>query len=280
MDDERNLIKNNLAKIRNKYLLQSIFKIVPESQLFQIIKYNKSLQNRVNIGINDYKDYKKIIIEIYPKNLEDKNKFINIPKENKAHYHIYYNDEKKERKKTYFKKDKNITKVKVIIDKENKSLSRLFYECKCIEKINFIRFNIKDIYDMSDMFYGCSSLIELNLNNFNTNNVIDMKGMFSGCSLLKKLNLSNFNTYNVTSMENMFSGCSSLKELNIKYFYTLSVVNMNGMFSNCSSLKQLSVNSLDAYNVYDMRGMLYGCSKELIDKILIRSHNLKSEAFP
>ena len=64
MDNERNLIKNNLAKIRNKYLLQSIFKIVPESQLFQIIKYNKSLQNRVNIGINDYKDYKKIIIEI------------------------------------------------------------------------------------------------------------------------------------------------------------------------------------------------------------------------
>ena len=45
MDNERNLIKNNLAKIRNKYLLQSIFKIVPESQLFQIIKYNKRKLN-------------------------------------------------------------------------------------------------------------------------------------------------------------------------------------------------------------------------------------------
>ena len=65
----------------------------------------------------------------------------------------------------------------------------MFYECKCIEKIKFIKFKRNNINNMNDMFYGCSSLKELNLNNFNTINVTNMNGMFSGCSeeLIKKI---------------------------------------------------------------------------------------------
>ena len=70
-----------------------------------------------------------------------------------------------------------------------KTFYRLFYGCDCIEKINFIKFNRKNIVDMSYMFGGCSSLKEINLTNFKTDNVKKMWGMFSGCSdkLKKKI---------------------------------------------------------------------------------------------
>ena len=52
---------------------------------------------------------------------------------------------------------------------------------KGIKKRDFIKFNRKDINNMSFMFYGCSSLEELS-HNFNTNNVTNMSGMFYECS--------------------------------------------------------------------------------------------------
>ena len=73
-----------------------------------------------------------------------------------------------------------MSKIKIIIDEDIKSLHKLFNECKCIKKINFIKFNKNNIHDMSFMFFECRSLKELNLNNFNTINVTDMSWMFCG----------------------------------------------------------------------------------------------------
>ena len=64
--------------------------------------------------------------------------------------------------------------IKIIIEYQVESFDRLFYKCKCIESINFKKFNRNNINIMSCMFSYCSSLKELNLNNFNTNNVTDM----------------------------------------------------------------------------------------------------------
>ena len=58
----------------------------------------------------------------------------------------------------------------------------LFWDCKCIESINFKKFYRNNITNMECIFAGCSSLKELNLSNFNTNNVTDMYEMFYGCS--------------------------------------------------------------------------------------------------
>ena len=200
--------KNLCNQIRNKYILRNIFEFLREHRLLQIIQYNKYIQKRIDKGIIDYINYKKIIIELIPINIDYKNYFIYISEKEKPYFHIYFNDERRERKKTYFNKNQNVKKIKIIIDEEIKSLSKLFSNCKCIEKINLIKFNRKDIIDMSFMFYECSSLKELNLNNFNTINVTNMSYMFYECSSLKELNLNNFNTINVTDMSWMFSGCS------------------------------------------------------------------------
>ena len=199
---------NKLNKIRNKYLLKTIFDNLLELKQFQLIKYNKKIQNKIEISLQDYQLFKKIIIEIIPIKKNDKNKFINIPKEKKNYYHIYFNKDKKEMKRNYFTQKSKVESIKIVIDEKITSLFELFKRCDCIEKINFIRFNRSNIKNMNYMFYECSSLKELNLKNFNTDNAINMNYMFYKCSKLKELNLNSFNFHNVIYMKSMFTGCS------------------------------------------------------------------------
>ena len=199
---------NKLNKIRNKYLLKTIFDNLLELKQFQLIKYNKKIQNKIEISLQDFQLFKKIIIEIIPIKKNDKNKFINIPKEKKNYYHIYFNKDKKEMKRNYFTQKSKVESIKIVIDEKITSLFELFKRCDCIEKINFIRFNRSNIKNMNYMFYECSSLKELNLKNFNTDNAINMNYMFYKCSKLKELNLNSFNFHNVIYMKSMFTGCS------------------------------------------------------------------------
>ena len=71
-----------------------------------------------------------------------------------------------------------IKTIKIIIDYEVDSLKNLFYDCKNIKSINFIRFNRNNIKNMKGMFSWCSSLEEVNLSNINTDNVTEMTYMF------------------------------------------------------------------------------------------------------
>ena len=199
-------------KIKSRYILSKIYDIMSKKKKLEIVKYNKKVQNRLNLGVKDYKEYSEtftpIEIEIIPSKGRY-GKFINIDENDKLYYHIYFNDNKEEIKNKYIinSKDK-ITKIKIIIDYQVKSFKKLFYYCECIESINFKKFYRNNITDMSWMFSLCSSLKELNLTNFNTSNVIDMSYMFNGCMSLKELNLPNFNTNNVKDMSKMFYGCS------------------------------------------------------------------------
>ena len=195
--------KNLINNIKSIFVTKKIIYKLYTKKLLKIIKYNKNLQKKFDIGINDYKKFEKIEIELIPICKENKNIFIN-NNENREFYHIYFNDGKNEIKRNYFRKNYNIKKINIKIDKNIKSFYKLFYKCNCIEKIKFIKFNRNDIENMSYMFYECESLKELNLSNFNTNNVPNMSYMFYECKSLKELNLSKFNTNNVTNMSNMF----------------------------------------------------------------------------
>ena len=171
-----------LKKIRSKYIIMKIFDNLNESKLLNIIHYNKIYQKMMKIKLKDYKnEFSKIEIEIIPeKNIYGN--FVNITNNIiKEHVHIYFNDNKEEIKSSSITKDDNVTRITIIINHKIKSLSKIFQYCKCIKKINFIKFNRDDINNMCMMFYGCSSLKELNLSNFNTNNVTNMSGMFWGC---------------------------------------------------------------------------------------------------
>jgi len=238
---------SKLKKLKCDYFIIKFFDYIPKIISLEVIKYNKSLQKRIDININHYKayceKYSSIELEIIPKKYSY-GPFINFEEDGKEHYHIYFNDNKEnEIKSNAINDNENISKISIIIDYQIESFSNLFNKSECIESINFNKFYRNNIADMSGMFCGCSSLKELNLNNFNTNNVTNMSGMFSECSKLKELNLNNFNTNNVTNMSCMFYGCSSLTGLNLNNFNTNNVTNMLAMFYGCSDELKLKIKS-------------------------------------
>ncbi len=205
----------SLKYIKSKYILKQITDYLTKNKLLKIINYNKLIQNKLDIGIIDYKKYyEQIEIELIPINEDNINYFINIKDEYKSYYHIYFNNDKNEKKQNYFNKNDNITKINIILDNEIVSFEKLFYECKCIEKIRFIKYNRNDINNMSYMFNGCSSLKELNLNSFNTDNVKNMSYMFRECTSLNNFGVKNFNFDKVKMSTNKFLKC--LRELNLK----------------------------------------------------------------
>ena len=237
---------NKFRKLTSDFFLRILFNIIiHKRKSSEIIKYNKYIQKRIDININNYKDYSEIYssieIEIIPK----KNKygpFINIKEEEKEYYHIYFNNDKKEEiKRTNLNENDNVSKINIIIDYQVKSFNLLFGYCECIDSINFKKFYRNNIVNMNEIFINCYPLKELNLTNFNTNNVTNMSYMFAGCSSLKELNLTNFYTNNVTNMSNMFYECSSLKELNLNNFNTNNVINMSHMFKECSDELKLKI---------------------------------------
>ena len=269
----------NFDNIKSVYFLQKIFEHMEKNKYLDFIKYNKKIQKRLNLSLNDYKDYSQLYspIEIELKivnNIYHNKIFINIDGDMK-YYHIYFDDSKEEIKRTYMNDSTEAKVIKIKIDYQVKSFRTLFYYCNCIREIHFKRFLRTNITNMASMFYGCSSLRVLNLSNFNTSNVTDMSLMFSYCSLLKELNLSNFNTSKVTNMSEMFQECSSLRELNLSNFNTSNVTNMWGMFWGCSLLKELNLSNFDTTKVTDMFRMFSDCiSLKLLDLSNFNTNNV------
>ena len=174
--------KTIFKNLKNDYFLKKLFHNLLKKKSLDIIKYNKSIQKRIDININHYKvfseQYSSIELEIIPIKGEY-GPFINIAEEDKKYYHIYFNDNKEnEINNTFVNENHNASKINITIDYQVKSFSRLFYGCGCIESINFKKFFRNNINNMSEMFCHCSSLKELNLSNFNTNNVTNMRYMF------------------------------------------------------------------------------------------------------
>ena len=136
--------KSIIKNIKNKYKLRQIFGHLNINKILKIIKYNKYIQDKLQIDITDYKKFNQIEIELVPiLNCRCyKNNFINYGNEkNKLYFHMYFNDNEVEIERNYFTINDNIKKIKIIIDNEIKSFKNLFKFCN-IEKINFIKFVI------------------------------------------------------------------------------------------------------------------------------------------
>ena len=158
-----------LNYIKSEYFLKKTFSLVPTKIRLQLVNNNKNLQKKLSLTINDYINFfYQLEIEIIPKeSLEDdekKNTFINIPEQEKSFIHIYFNNDiNQEIDRNYLKKDENVSKIKIIIDKEYKTFLSLFQNCLIIKEFKFKRFNRKDINDMSGLFYNCASLTILDI---------------------------------------------------------------------------------------------------------------------
>ena len=172
INTEKEIEKLNLIKSKNKfiylksdYFMQKLFDNIQKRRSLKIIKCNMNIQKRLNININNYKDFSEkfssIELEIIP--IQNKyGPFIKIKEEDKKYFHIYFNDNKEEIKKTKLNKEDGVSKINIIIDYQIKSFKELFYNCECIESINFKKFYRNNIINMRYMFSRCSSLKELN----------------------------------------------------------------------------------------------------------------------
>ena len=163
------IIKEFLMNIKSKFILKKIFEQIQYNKLLELIRYNRNLQNRLQKGLNDYKEYLKTEIEIIPNSIFCE-KFMNIKDNDAFYFHIYFNDSKNEIKFNELFSYKFIRKIKVIIEFEFKLFNRLFKNCHNIQKIKFIKFNRKDITDITGIFRGCINVEEINLSKINTEN--------------------------------------------------------------------------------------------------------------
>ena len=136
-----------INEIKSKYILQYIFEHVCQRIILNLSKYNKLLQKKMDISLNDYRLFNQIEIEIIPKGIpyysKEKFPFIKMFNENKNSFYVYFDDNPKRIKRNYFIQKDKISKIKVIIENENQKFDKLFKNCKFIKEINFIKFNQK-----------------------------------------------------------------------------------------------------------------------------------------
>ena len=99
----KNISKNEqrreFDKLKSDFIFKKLISIIKTKKSLEIMKYNKKLQKRLNMNINNYIKYSELYtsIEIELK-LADKKygKFINIPDKEKVYYHIYFDDSNEE----------------------------------------------------------------------------------------------------------------------------------------------------------------------------------------
>ena len=142
--------KDELNNIKSDYFLQKICDYLNRKKSLEIFKYNKNIQKRLNININNYKEYSEIYssieIELMPIVNSDGKLFINIPEDEKKYFHIYFNESKNEINNNILLENNKVSRIKIIIDYQVKSFEKLFSYCKCINSISFKKFyrnNIK-----------------------------------------------------------------------------------------------------------------------------------------
>ena len=103
-NEEINKNKSIIENIKSNYILKIIFNYLPQYRLLKINKYYRMNQKRLDLNINEYKNYcesfSSIILEIIPFQ-HDYGSFINIDKNDELYYHIYFNNNKEEIKRTY-----------------------------------------------------------------------------------------------------------------------------------------------------------------------------------
>ena len=48
-----------IENIKSRYILSKIYNYMTKKKKLEIVKYNKRIQNRLNLSVNDYKEYSK-----------------------------------------------------------------------------------------------------------------------------------------------------------------------------------------------------------------------------
>ena len=124
-ENKDKISKDNLNNIKSDFFLQKICDCLKRNKSLEIFKCNKNLQKRLNININNYKEYSEIYssieIELIPIENSKGKLFINIPEDEKKYFHIYFNESRDDIKNNELVKDNKVSRIKIIIDYQVKS---------------------------------------------------------------------------------------------------------------------------------------------------------------
>ena len=161
-----------INKIKSNFILKKIFLQI-EKPKFEVVRYNKVLQNRLGLTIDKYKDfyrkYSEIEVDIvFYRRMTLESRIIN-SLVNSNYYHVYLDESNEETKILSNIKKNYYSKMKLIIDAEIESFKELFANFSFASKINIVRCKRKNIFDMSKMFSGCEELREVDLSNIYMN---------------------------------------------------------------------------------------------------------------
>lgn len=142
----------------------------------------------------------------------------------------------------------------------NKNASQLFARFGKLEDIDFGGcFDTTEVTDMSRMFYHCDKLDRLDLTIFRTDKVKNMRSMFTGCNALEKIDVGSFDTNKVTNMSEMFMSCTSLERLDLSSFETPRLTNTKNMFYNCKNLEVLDISRFSSRSITEHTQMFKKC---------------------
>ena len=50
-----------LEKLKSDFFLEKLYDNMPKKKKLEIVKYNKRIQNRLNLSVKDYKEYSEIL---------------------------------------------------------------------------------------------------------------------------------------------------------------------------------------------------------------------------
>ena len=148
----KNKTNANLDDVKSKFTLKKIISHLAEKKFMKIVLYNKHMQHRLDLDNIDYKKISQVELEIKPLPYHY-GKFINFIEGEESNYHIFFNNNKKEKKRSFIKENESVIKIRVIFDYKIKSFFNLFNGCKFIESISFNFFYIDNIISMKNMFY-------------------------------------------------------------------------------------------------------------------------------
>ena len=106
--------KNKFVNLKSDYFIQKLFDYMEKRISLKIIKCNINIQKRLNIDINNYKDFSEkfssIELEIIPIQNEC-GSFIKIEEKDKKYFHIYFNNNKEEIQKTELNEEDRVSKI-------------------------------------------------------------------------------------------------------------------------------------------------------------------------
>ena len=63
---ENEIVKTNsiIENIKSRYILSKIYGNIPKKKKLEIVRCNKKIQNRLNLGVKDYKEYSETFTTI------------------------------------------------------------------------------------------------------------------------------------------------------------------------------------------------------------------------